>query len=472
MERFTMNVVDRLVPGVTTVTLNARYYALHGLISAEAQRRGLPRSAAQSLLRRAEVVVGAVSARHYRAAGFAHEALSRPHGYDEILRRASDGGVDVAELAAPGVYAKPNWGFWPAYRGSEVLLRIVTRADDIGPGDQMDTRAVAQGLGDVLDLVSRRTLDDATLDAYESLCICHSATSADGAWLARLFAASDAETPATRAGVRRQTLRMIARVIQLTEVRRVTRDVSRFLAYEPEAMSDPVLSALELSDEWRGLILRNYSVTAWRSLWAWLVNGIHGLTPRAELAAHLADLLPDSTVGAFRDGLPRTMDSTGRPVPAEHDPGLLGLETPVRDLSVLALGARRVRELAGRELHGFEGHEAQDRYEQLAPRWLADQLDRWHDRSLRDFARWLADTMVDRSQRLALAKARLDPRKGVLKIPTRVHLRDDLLFRDSDETAGSASLRWDQLAGILAGMGLLARTDAVWGIGDRGDLIA
>ncbi|MFI7431888.1 hypothetical protein ACIBPB_33490 [Micromonospora sp. NPDC049836] len=239
MERFTMNVVDRLVPGVTTVTLNARYYALHGLISAEAQRRGLPRSAAQSLLRRAEVVVGAVSARHYRAAGFAHEALSLPHGYDEILMRASDGGADVAELAAPGVYAKPNWGFWPAYRGSEVLLRIVTRAGDIGPGDQMDTGAVAQGLGDVLDLVSRRTLDDATLDAYESLCICHSATSADGAWLARLFAASDAETPATRAGVRRQTLRMIARVIQLTEVRRVTRDVSRFLVYKPEAMSDP-----------------------------------------------------------------------------------------------------------------------------------------------------------------------------------------------------------------------------------------
>ncbi len=80
----------------------------------------------------------------------------------------------------------------------------------------------------MLDQVSRRTLDDATLDAYESLCICHSATSTDGAWIARLFAASDAETPATRAGVHRQTLRMIARVIQLTEVRRVTRDVPRF----------------------------------------------------------------------------------------------------------------------------------------------------------------------------------------------------------------------------------------------------
>jgi hypothetical protein len=103
---------------------------------------------------------------------------------------------------------------------------------------------------------------------------------------------------------------------------------------------------------------------------------------------------------------------------------------------------------------------------------VAGRLDRWHDRSLRDFARWLTETMVDRSQRLALAKARLDPRKGVLKIPTRVHLRDDLLFRDSAETAGSASLRWDQLAGILAGMGLLARAGEVWKIGDRGDLIA
>jgi hypothetical protein len=43
-----MNTVDRLVPGVTTVTLNARYYALHGLVAAEASNRDLDAAAAQA----------------------------------------------------------------------------------------------------------------------------------------------------------------------------------------------------------------------------------------------------------------------------------------------------------------------------------------------------------------------------------------------------------------------------------------
>ena len=66
--------------------------------------------------------------------------------------------------------------------------------------------------------------------------------------------------------------------------------------------------------------------------------------------------------------------------------------------------------------------------------------------------------MLNRSQRLALRKARPDARTGVLKIPTRVHLRDGFVFRDSDERRRAASLRLDQLAGVLAGAGLLAAT--------------
>ena len=96
----------------------------------------------------------------------------------------------------------------------------------------------------------------------------------------------------------------------------------------------------------------------------------------------------------------------------------------------------------------------------------------WHGRSVRDFARWLADIMVNRSQRLALRKARPDARTGVLKIPSRVHLRDRFIFRDSREGGGQASLRLDQLAGVLAGAGLLASDDDAWVIGPRGDLLA
>ncbi len=35
-----MSMVDRLPSGVTTVTLNARYYALHGLVADAARRCG------------------------------------------------------------------------------------------------------------------------------------------------------------------------------------------------------------------------------------------------------------------------------------------------------------------------------------------------------------------------------------------------------------------------------------------------
>ncbi|MET7426158.1 hypothetical protein [Dactylosporangium sp. NPDC005555] len=466
-----MNVVDRLVPGVTTVTLNARYYALHGLIAAEARKRNLGITAAQDLLRRAEVVVGAVSTQHYQRHHAAHEAISRPHAYDVILPKVRKGGVDIGALAAPKVYAQPNWGFWPAYRGSEMLLRIVTRANEIAPGERFDHAAVRAGLDGVLGLVNERTLDTDTLDTNAELCVCGSVDSPDGAWLAELFSSPGADSNATRAGVRRQTLRMIARVVQLTEVRRVTRDISRFVAYDPVAFDDDVLAGIDLTAEWRGLVLRNASTTAWRGLWAWLVNSIEGLTTRADLSDRFAAALPSVTTKNFQDGLPSTLTDTGRPAPAEHDPDLAATATPLWSLSVLLLGARRARELTGHELHGFQGHDPEDILEELAPTWLADRLDDWADRPLRDFARWLTMIMIDRSQRLALAKARPDPKNGTLKIPTRVHTRDELVFRDSTETAGAAALRWDQLAGILAGMGVLARDEDVWTLGPRGDLL-
>ena len=75
VERHVMNTVDRLVPGVTTVTLNARYYPLHGLVAAEVRSRNLDLPAAQDLMRRAEVAIGAVSARHLYVAPASHRAF-------------------------------------------------------------------------------------------------------------------------------------------------------------------------------------------------------------------------------------------------------------------------------------------------------------------------------------------------------------------------------------------------------------
>ena len=93
----------------------------------------------------------------------------------------------------------------------------------------------------MIGLAAQSTLDTDSLDSHAHLCICRSISSLDGAWLANLFAAPHADQPVTRAGVRRQTLRMIARSIQLTSVECVTGDIAPFLAYRDEAVEDDVL---------------------------------------------------------------------------------------------------------------------------------------------------------------------------------------------------------------------------------------
>jgi hypothetical protein len=203
-----------------------------------------------------------------------------------------------------------------------------------------------------------------------------------------------------------------------------------------------------------------------------MVNGIDGLTPRTALGDRFADALPPQTVGVFSSGLPSTRTSDGRPTPAELDEDLTDSDRPVWGLGVLLLGARRARELRGHELTGFQGDDPEDIFEELSPTWMANQIDIWHDWPVQDFARWLADVMVRRAQRLALRKATPDAKTGRLMIPSRVYLRDGFIFRDSGESGGQASLRLDQLAGVLAGAGLLTRVDGTWATGPRGDLLA
>ena len=98
-------------------------------------------------MRRAEVAIGAVSARHLYVAPASHHALSRPHGYDMIVPQVHAGSVDIGALAAPRVYAQPSWGFWSAYRGSEAVLQIVG-THEFAPGEQFDAAPVREGLGD------------------------------------------------------------------------------------------------------------------------------------------------------------------------------------------------------------------------------------------------------------------------------------------------------------------------------------
>lgn len=103
-EAHLLNMTAKLVPGATTVTINARYYALHGLVAQEAERRGLDLAGAYELLRRCKVVVAGTSVVH------PDKVAGPPHGYDRAhpqLHR--DGDLDVAALSVPQTgYAKPR----------------------------------------------------------------------------------------------------------------------------------------------------------------------------------------------------------------------------------------------------------------------------------------------------------------------------------------------------------------------------
>src|SRR5690606_23774295 len=132
-----------------------------------------------------------------------------------------------------------------------------------------------------------------------------------------------------------------------------------------------------------------------------------------------------------------------------------------RQFSVLALGAQRVRTLPDSILIEFEG--LQEAGQELTPRWLQAVLEDRSDQHLPDVAWELVQLLIDRSQRIALRKARYFPKEAQFKIPTRVYLRDDSIWRDSDEQGGGISLRWNQLVTVLSGVGLYDRTpDGRW----------
>ena len=109
-ERHVMRMTELFVPGVTAVTTHARYYAVHALIAVEAARRGLEESQVQELLRRAEVVVAAVSYVHEHGDDF---GLAAAHGTDAILQMLRSPAVDMTQASKaekPG-YVRNAWGF-------------------------------------------------------------------------------------------------------------------------------------------------------------------------------------------------------------------------------------------------------------------------------------------------------------------------------------------------------------------------
>ena len=465
IERHVMRMADLLVPGVTTVTPHARYYALHALVALEADRRRLSVAQCQDLLRRCEVVLAAASYEHDHG----EVGLPRAHGIDALAGRLHDDEVDVAEVSRPGKggYVQNVWGFWNPYAASEVTLGILRPGHMPTPGAACDADSVRTGLGEVLTLAreSRLLVDD--LRGYPGLCVCAGGAAADGRWLARLLCApGGGNGPDSRAATRRATVRLLARVMQTHEIREVTRDIRLVLAFGEFLTSDPVTSDLDIAPVWRGVVLRNYAVGAWRRLWSWLVAQVDGLMPAQDLADRFADILPAGTVAAFVDGLPATMTQTGAPVAVEEQLRATDMALPRREVAVLAVNSRRVDELTGRVRDAFLGQ----RGVELGPEWMARRLGEARPTGLRDFARRLVADLLARGQRVALAKARRQA-DGTLWLPTRLHERGGLLYRTSQEGRGDVGLRLDQLTTVLAGAGVLRLVDGTWRVTAAGQAL-
>ncbi|WP_330461573.1 hypothetical protein OIB37_34715 [Streptomyces sp. NBC_00820] len=461
VERHVMHMVDQLIPGVIAVTPHARYYALHGLIAAKADDEGLTVPVAQTLLRRAEVALAAVSFAHHPQG---LEWLPRAHGVDAMARRLHAGTVNVAGAEVPGKdgYAGNSWGFWNAYAGSEIALGILGPGPLPTPGPRLDRSAVGHGLGELLELAAEDTLRVDDLTALgDRLCVCAGGEHPDGAWLAGVMCRPDPSGAAdSRAATRRQTIQLLARVVATHPVVRFTRDVGEVLAFGDFLTTDAVTSRIEAAAAWRGVVLRNYAVGAWRRLWSWLVEQVDGLMPVEELADRFAGQLPDMTVADFLSSLPATQSTTGTPLPAEHELRRPSADPlPLTELRVLATSARRVDELTGRVRDAFLGR----RGIELGPEWVQRRLAEAGPLRLSDVARRLTTDLVTRSQRIALAKARRRP-DGSLWLPTRLHERGGLLYRTSQEGRGDVGLRLDQLGTVLATCGVLRHDDQRWSV--------
>ena len=83
VESFALAAVASL-PGATTVTPHARYFALHALVGVEGDDQGLAVDERLAMLRRCEVVLGAAATLHARAHRELHEGLAAAHGADVI----------------------------------------------------------------------------------------------------------------------------------------------------------------------------------------------------------------------------------------------------------------------------------------------------------------------------------------------------------------------------------------------------
>lgn len=448
VESFALAAVAELLPGATTVTPHARYFSLHALVGVESDEQDLGVDERLALLRRCEVIVGAVATLHAHAHPELHQGMAAAHGADVIGRQLVDGGtLEVADLVQPGRYAATDRGFLGPYLASERTLGLVLDAGRaIAAGPRASGRLLRAGFPHLVALAGRDQVPVAELAGRADLCVCGVAAT-EREWLRDIFEAPP--LPRTAEDERRsQTLRLLARLVELHSPMSLSIDGAEVLVGDLATHTDPVIAGLDAAVAWRGVILRSWYVEAWRSLWAWTLNTMPPATPVERLGDRLADALttalPAATLGELVDCLPDGIGVDGEPTIVDRVPPILDLPDGAREVAQLIIGAGRTGRLPKRVGGYFEDPVAERRNRQLTPSgftgWLADR----RHLPVGDAARELTAVMLQRSLRVALAKGRFGG--DGWKIPTRLASIDDRLVTDSPEPGGGISLRWETAA--------------------------
>lgn len=458
VERHLNSFVGDHLPGVTTVTNATRYYALHGLIANIAEEEGLDEPDTIDLLRRSEALLAYVTRVH--STSDEHDKRTpAPHGIDAILRGATtSNGIDLP-LAAQ-VYSEAKWAFSNPYRGSELTLKIL-EPGGFTPGEWYDDVAARSHLSTIVEAARDASeVSEAQAAELSSACLCTTAGSEDGAWLARLLSGDPDQSldEPTVGGLLWQFGRLVATATVVGEVTDAD-SLADLIMFEPTLRDHPRLAGMVASQRWRGALLRKESVHAFRLIWRDINRLVDGARPVPELVEAFADQMPTVTVSEFRSALPQRVSNSGQPLPAERE--LEHLPDLERWLAVLILGSARLADLEGNELRGFRGSQEHTRgvWEELSPGWVAELLERYDGHPLRDLGRGLATTLVHRSQRVALWKSRYDPRKQVLSFPARLHVRDGIAVKVFEETAPVPATRIPQYLSIARQAGMFT-TDA------------
>lgn len=454
VESAVLTMVDKLVPGVSTLTRFVRYYALYWALADFAEERALDTAACRTVLRRAEVALALAS--------LAHDRFPLAHGVDRVRALRDKGKFDALTEPGQGSYSPRLWGFWSQYNGPSVALGTVQVQDRaLRPGRLPCPDGVRQMFRPLLNTVASRDFPADEVAELSGLALEHSA-SPDLTALREPFTATEngQHDPADWLGddrTRRATLRLLTRAVQLVPGEPTWAGAFRACIAYGAIQSDPVLSAeADRAYSWRGVLLRHHSVGAWRRLWAGLVDHVidlRGSATRNDLYDWISAEMPTTMVRKFVSDCPPLTDRGDNPLPAEEEVRD-SRDSTAADLSILLLGGLRLGWLSGAARAAFLGDASRNRGQFLDPKWVSFRHQEHEAQPVAELARAFVDDMLAQSRRVALGKMQVGA-DGRMLMFTKLHERNGRYFAEHREGAGNVGLRIDQLGGVAEQLGLL-----------------